>query len=81
MKFGLSLLEYNILNDLIVTPLRGKGFELWIFGSRARGDHQKFSDIDILVKAPTDKEWSAILSKIKEDIEERLFPYKVDFVL
>ena len=48
MKFGLNKSEYKILEELIFSPFRNEGVKVWVFGSRARGDHQKYSDIDIL---------------------------------
>ena len=54
--FGLSRDQLNLLIDCFV-----KGFpekdetSLWIFGSRARGDYQKYSDIDIAVISSTFK--------------------------
>ena len=45
-QFGLSEDELNTLAQLVVGPLVGAGAKVWCFGSRARGDHKKFSDID-----------------------------------
>ncbi len=40
--------------------------EIWLFGSRARGDHDPRSDIDLAIYAPraSDLEWSKILDII-----------------
>ncbi|MCM0606891.1 MAG: nucleotidyltransferase domain-containing protein [Xanthomonadaceae bacterium] len=54
--------------------------KVWIFGSRARGDEKKFSDLDVLYESKTLLPLS-VLSKIKEDIEESKITIKVDIVL
>ena len=47
MKFGLTAEEFSLLDELVIAPLKKHDCRVWIFGSRAREDHQKFSDIDI----------------------------------
>lgn len=79
MKFGLSKEEYEILNTLCVLPLKGLNAEVWIFGSRARHEHNPTSDIDILYKV-TPPLRSALLGKISSALEESRLPYKVDLV-
>ncbi len=46
--------------------------------SRARGDNQKFSDLDVLVEGNVDPK---VLSKIREDLDDSSLPIKVDIVL
>lgn len=48
------------------------------FGSRVKGSHRKFSDLDICIKAPIS---DAQLSHLEEDLEESDLPFKVDIVL
>lgn len=52
--------------------------EIWLYGSRARGDHQERADIDIAVFCPTAKlrDWDHVL-KIIEDADTLL---KIDIV-
>ena len=51
--------------------------QIFIFGSRAKGNHRKYSDIDLLLKAE-----SYDLNALSNlDFEELDTPYKVDFVL
>lgn len=52
---------------------------IYLFGSRARNDHQPESDIDVAIdnKQKID---SYILSDIKEQIEESTIPFTVDIV-
>lgn len=78
MKFGLSFAEYELLGKIVVEPLCAKGAVVWCFGSRARGDHQKFSDIDLMVECS--EGLALLLSELKEKIEDSSFPYKVDLV-
>jgi predicted nucleotidyltransferase len=79
MKFGLSEKSWQILDQVLIQPLKKLDVQLWIFGSRARGDHQPFSDIDILFVA-TQPIPNATLFLIKSNIEESRLPIKVDLV-
>ena len=77
MKFGLTPLELEQLESIALAPLRMAGARLFLFGSRASGDHSQFSDVDILVEGV---DLSAALGQVRENIEESGFPYKVDIV-
>jgi len=52
--------------------------EIYLFGSRARGDNTPFSDIDIGFLAKEDI--SNKLTVLRYILEEGNFPYKVDLV-
>jgi len=81
MKFGLNSQEYNLLFSLAIAPLHKAGARVWIFGSRARGDHKPFSDIDVLFELlPGRSLPSGTRAQIEEALEESLLPYKVDLV-
>lgn len=81
MKFGLSDSDFQLLDNLVIKPLKAQSAKVYVFGSRARGKHHPFSDIDILYKFENTKTVSnVIISKIIEDIEESSFPIKVDLV-
>ena len=72
-KFGLNEQTYlkikNILNKF--------KYKFLIFGSRARGDYRKQSDIDIAVLEPvSDKE----KIKIKEELDKLNIIYFIDIV-
>ena len=77
-KFGLSDTEYKHLESLVLEPLSRHGAKVWMFGSRARGDYSRFSDVDLMVEASTDI--SMVLGQVREAIIESNFPYKVDIV-
>lgn len=81
MKFGLSLEDYNLLLDLAIRPLTQHGAEVWIFGSRARGDHKPFSDVDLLYTfSPPAKAPSGLVYDIKTNLAESRLSLKVDLV-
>ena len=79
MKFGLTQEQYNLVHDVAVLPFKNLNGKVWCFGSRARGDHRPFSDLDLLVELIADD--SALVSRIRESLEESNFPFKVDIVL
>jgi len=76
MKYGLTTEDLEnliqILKPLItISPI-------FVFGSRARGDHKPFSDLDLLIENAVSK---SILSQVRERLEESSIPIKVDLVL
>lgn len=81
MKFGLSEAEYSLFEALVVRPLQREGVRLYVFGSRARGKHHPFSDLDILMVIPEgNSSLGALLAEVREKIEESTFPVKVELV-
>lgn len=79
---GLSDSDFLLLDKLVLQPLKSQNIQVYIFGSRSRGDNHPFSDLDLLlVIDPKTSIKSGLLGKVKEDIEESNFPIKVDFVL
>ena len=62
-------------------PLKNSGAQVWIFGSRARGDYRPFSDIDVLYDfAGNKRPPSGLIYSIKESAEESRLPFKIDMV-
>jgi len=80
MKFGLTSEQYQYIQETVAEPLSVLGAKLWCFGSRARGDHTEFSDLDLFVEGGSN-EIKSLLSQIAESLEEENFPFKVDLVL
>lgn len=79
--FGLTDDEKLLLENLVIQPLKKQGCRVWIFGSRATGQHQKFSDIDILFEKPLNQSLPpGFLSTIIENAENSRLNYKVDLV-
>lgn len=78
LNFGLSDKDWNILETVAINPLKSAGGQVWIFGSRARGSHREFSDVDLLysLKNPT----TGLLGKIAMELEESNLAVKVDLV-
>lgn len=58
-------LDYQFIEKLKKLPFIE---EIWLFGSRARGDHREKSDIDIAIVYinSTDKEWDEIMDIIED---------------
>ena len=52
-------------------------YTFYAFGSRARENPWKFSDLDLLVKEPLP--WQ-VRSQLEEDFEESDLPFEVDMV-
>lgn len=78
MKYGLNDAQLQFLDKTVVRPLRDHGARVWLFGSRARGDHKPFSDIDIMVESNVDLRGP--ISEIQEILTESSLPFKVDLV-
>ncbi len=74
---GLSESEYQFVLDTIQKPLVKNGATLWLFGSRARGTHSPYADVDLLIEGELNR---SLLSELREKLEESNFPFKVDLV-
>ncbi len=74
MKFGLKERELDEIKVLYYLFPEIDG--IVIFGSRARGDYSRVSDIDIAIKGDVDK----IMYKIRDYFEESSIIYTVDVV-
>ncbi|MCC7403061.1 MAG: nucleotidyltransferase domain-containing protein [Bdellovibrionales bacterium] len=58
------------------------GAQIYCYGSRARGDHKPFSDLDLMVEVNTiSPELESKVSEIQEQLTASNFPYKFDLVL
>ncbi len=81
MKFGLSVAQFEILDRLVVQPLKNMNALVYVFGSRARGTNHPFSDIDIMYLEAAGRPISSeVLSKIKESVEDSSLTIRVDLV-
>jgi predicted nucleotidyltransferase len=78
MCYGLSQKEYEFIYQTVVVPLKAHGAVIWCFGSRARGTHSRFSDLDLMVESQRDL--SSIVAEISDQLVNSNFPYKVDLV-
>ena len=77
--FGLSPTDWSLIETLCIHPLKSRGAAVWIFGSRARGEHRPYSDVDLVFETPAPLP-VGLLGKIRENLEESRLPVKVDLV-
>jgi predicted nucleotidyltransferase len=81
-KVQLSESELEYLRQSIVEETKEFNLKFFFFGSRVKGNHSKFSDVDILIVAEDCSEaLRQSISRISESLAEGNFPYKVDLVL
>ena len=78
MNFGLGKDDIQKIKSEIFNHIGSTSNpKIYIYGSRVKGNHREFSDIDLLLEADSYDEEA--LSQI--DFTELDIPYKVDFVL
>ena len=77
MPTGTTELERRFVTELVHAHFPNA--TLRVFGSRWRGDHKPFSDLDIAVDdgKPLDL---ALLGKLRQSLSASNLPYKVDIV-
>ena len=68
LKMVLSILKKNEIHS-----------EVYVFGSRSRGDHNEYSDLDLLLKQSNPLETRQII-KLNSDFEDSDLPIAVDFI-
>ncbi|MGK5083158.1 nucleotidyltransferase domain-containing protein [Bdellovibrionota bacterium FG-1] len=79
--FGLTSTQFNTLSEILKNGIGPTPpFKAWVFGSRARGTHRPYSDLDLLIEStppisPRQKEL------LQEAFEESDLPFKVDLVI
>ena len=78
--FGLSDDQLTYLRTTVVTPIEKLGGRVWVFGSRARGDHQQHSDVDLLIEGDK-RQLQPLIGEIRELLEDSRFPFVVDLAL
>jgi predicted nucleotidyltransferase len=78
MKFGLTDQEYHFIETNVVAPMSKLGAVVWCFGSRARGNFKRFSDLDLMIEI--DRDLSQEINAIRELLTNSNFPIKVDIV-
>lgn len=78
MKFALSQQQYEYIHQTVVMPLQQKGAQIYCFGSRARGNHQPFSDLDLMIESESKQNLN--IGQIQEQLQNGNFPFKVDLV-
>lgn len=79
MTFGLNAIDWEFLIKNILLPLKKKGVRTYVFGSRARGDHKPFSDLDILLESPKPISLSE-MQNYRGILEDSNLPIKVELI-
>jgi len=69
----------NTVRRIVFDRLAGYPARVYLFGSCARGDMRRWSDIDIAID-PLEPLPAGVKSHIEEDLEESTVPYFVDVV-
>lgn len=78
MKFGLTQEQFDFVIKHVVEPLTNQGAQVYCYGSRARGDHQQYSDLDLMVES--NRPLDALIAEILEALQKSNFPLSVDLV-
>lgn len=79
MSFGLRSTDWQAVQSLAIKPRHALGARVFVFVSRARGDHKEFSDLDLLYEI-SNKPEGHVLYKIKDSLVESNLPIKIDLV-
>jgi predicted nucleotidyltransferase len=64
---------------LLLNRLHRYNVKIYLFGSMARGDAGRASDIDVAI-LPIDRLPDSALSEIREELENSRIPYRVELV-
>ncbi len=67
------------IKSMVLETFRGDDIRIMLFGSRARGDFNRGSDIDIGILPKKRYDHSKLIF-LKEKLENMNIPYKVDIV-
>ncbi|MBI4924290.1 MAG: nucleotidyltransferase domain-containing protein [Bdellovibrio sp.] len=80
-SFGLTQIQKSLLLKIINSSIKkNHTFKVWIFGSRARGDYKKYSDIDLLLEVNPSFQ-KKYQQTIRNLLEDSVLPFKVDLLL
>jgi predicted nucleotidyltransferase len=66
--------------EILERHLRGTGARVYLFGSRAKGNALKYSDIDLLVHLSRGKLSRELHRCMRSAFEESMLPYHVDIL-
>ena len=67
------------VRQILLNRLQRYDVKIYLFGSMARGESRKASDIDVAV-LPTGSLPDGILSEIREELENSRVPYRVELI-
>lgn len=71
--------ELEKIRRIVLGRLEGHRARVYLFGSRARGDFMRWSDVDLAIE-PLEPLPHLLLGDIREALEESNVVYKVDLV-
>ena len=74
MKFGLTDETFKKIKNVVD---KFRNYDFFVFGSRARGDYKKNSDIDIVVKNCIDEKEKF---NVKNEMDLLNIPYTIDLI-
>ncbi|MFC1595734.1 nucleotidyltransferase family protein [Candidatus Margulisiibacteriota bacterium] len=70
----------NLLKELVLHVFKDHYCKVFLFGSRVNDKHSKGSDYDIGVSGLDNNQFLSLKSRLTEDVENSLIPFKVDIV-
>jgi predicted nucleotidyltransferase len=65
---------------MVLEAVRPFDADVWLFGSRARGDATDGSDIDVAVQAPVGAIPGSVMAELRDRLFESHVPWEVDVV-
>lgn len=77
MKVILSHGEFEIIKQILIKHLP-EDTCVWAFGSRARGNPKKFSDLDLAIDSHGMKLPLSLIVELNDELDESDLPFKVD---
>lgn len=79
MKILLSPNELSLVATVLTKNL-SREVKVYVFGSRARGDAKKFSDLDLAIDYAGQRLPISIQAELADDFDDSDLPFKVDIV-
>lgn len=76
--FGLDDRHIDFIKNTLKKHISNSEAKFYIFGSRAKGNHKEYSDVDIAIESPCPI--PSEIAKLKLEFENSIFPYEVDIV-
>jgi predicted nucleotidyltransferase len=67
------------VREIVARRLAGHAVDVYLFGSWARGEARRTSDIDVAL-LPREDLAASLVTKLREDLDESSVPYEVDVV-
>ncbi len=80
ININITIEEQSIINNILKNNLP-ESTEIFAFGSRAKLNNSKFSDLDLAINQIDNQKLSLeILAQLREEFEESDLIYKVDLI-